>query len=46
MIKNETANQLVIEGWKEGLSLERMKTILQEEGFMVNPFAILKLGQS
>lgn len=42
VICNETANKLVRQGWKDGFTLEHMKTVLQEEGFMVNPFAILK----
>ena len=38
---NETANSLVVQGWEEGVSLERMRTILHENGFMVNSLAIL-----
>jgi hypothetical protein len=43
VIKNKTADELVIQGWNEEVSLEEMKATLQANGFMVNPFAILRV---
>jgi len=42
VIKNPNVDELVVKGWEDNLTLDEMKQILWENGFMVNPFAILK----
>lgn len=41
-ILNPSANELVIQGWKDDVSLVEMKQILQKKGYLVNPFAIMQ----
>ena len=40
-IHNKTARELVVDGWKQGLTLKEMSLVLGESGFIINPFAII-----